>query len=91
MPEFISLFRRKSPDIQPNHVEGITSDGRVVLRDRRGTRKAEVPNVNLKSETLGDDPRAIYKPTDAKHVDAAKANLRRASRIVTAQSCRSAV
>ena len=45
----------------------------MVLRDGRGTLKAEIPNVGLKSETLGNDPLAIYKPTGAKHVDAAKA------------------
>jgi HK97 family phage portal protein len=45
----------------------------VVLRDRRGTAKAEIPNVDLKSHGMGDDPLAIYRPTGAKHVDAAKA------------------
>jgi len=43
-----------------------------VLRDRRGTSKAEIPDVDFKSETLGD-PLATYKPTGAKHVDAARA------------------
>jgi hypothetical protein len=35
--------------------------------------KAEIPEVNLRSETLGSDPMAIYKPSGAKIVDAAKA------------------
>jgi hypothetical protein len=30
--------------------------------------KAEIPNVELKPETLGDDPLAIYKSTGAKDV-----------------------
>jgi HK97 family phage portal protein len=76
MPEFLrpvaQFFSRK--DTAPvNRYEGFTERGEVVLRDRRGTRKAEIPEVNLKSETLGDDPLAIYKPIGAKHVDAAKA------------------
>lgn len=53
--------------------EDFTKDGRVVLRDRRGTAKAEIPNLDQKSETLSSDPLAIYKPTGAKSVDAAKA------------------
>jgi HK97 family phage portal protein len=79
MPEFISrIFTRAAPQsssgtIPVNRFEGITSDGRVVMRDRRGTRKAEIPNTDLKSETLSNDPLAIYKPDGAKHIDAAKA------------------
>ena len=56
-----------------NRYEGFNDRGEVILRDRRGTRKAEIPDVDLKSETLGSDPLAIYKPTGAKTVDAAKA------------------
>lgn len=56
-----------------NAYEGFTSAGQVVLRDRRGTRRAEVPEADLKSETLGNDPLAIYKPSGAKQVDPAKA------------------
>lgn len=55
-----------------NRFEGFQSNGAVVVRDRRGTVKAEIPNVSEKSETLGDNL-AIYKPTGAKRVDAAKA------------------
>src|SRR5260221_12498913 len=79
MPEFFNriLVRSANPssttNLPLNRYEGFQSDGAVVLRDRRGTRKAEIPEVSLKSETLGDDPLAIYKPTGAKHVDAAKA------------------
>ncbi len=78
MPEFLNGVRRfltvdQKDTIPVNHFEGITGDGRVVLRDRRGTVKAEVPEVTFKSETLSDDPLAIYKPTGAKHVDASKA------------------
>lgn len=56
-----------------NRYEGFTPTGAVVLRDRRGTRRAEIPSVSEKGVTLGDDPLAIYKPTGAKSVDAAKA------------------
>ena len=57
MPEFLShIFTRTSnphsTTTQPSHrFEGFTEDGRVVLRDCRGTKKAEIPNVDLKSET----------------------------------------
>jgi hypothetical protein len=75
LPQFIT--RTASPhstSTTPTHTyEGFTEDGRVVLRDRRGTAKAEIPNVDLKSETLGSDPLAIYKPTGSKNVDPAKA------------------
>jgi hypothetical protein len=61
MPEFLSRFFPSQRSTAPvNRFEGFTGDGRVVLRDRRNTRKAEIPNVSLKSETLGDDPPAIY-------------------------------
>jgi len=74
MPRFLRAIGLGRKDTAPvNRYEGFTDRGEVVLRDRRGTRKAEVPEVNLKSEALGDDPLAIYKPTGAKHVDAAKA------------------
>src|SRR5690348_12347922 len=78
MPEFISRIftRTANPSsggtLPVNRFEGITSDGRVVVRDRRGTRRAEIPTADLKSYG-GDDPLAIYKPTGAKSVDAAKA------------------
>jgi hypothetical protein len=76
MPE---AFRRiftlgSTKDTAPvNSYEGFTGRGEVVLRDRRGTVKAEIPDVSTKSSTLGDDPLAIYKPSGAKAVDAAKA------------------
>jgi hypothetical protein len=64
MPRFFSriLDRVSAEDTTPvNTFTGITADGRVLLRDRRGTRKAEIPNVETKSETLSTDPLAIYK------------------------------
>jgi len=70
--EFNGRFGRK--DTAPlTRFEGFTSEGVIVLRDRRGTRKAETPDVDTKSSTLSSDPLAIYKPDGAKHVDAAKA------------------
>jgi HK97 family phage portal protein len=56
-----------------NTYEGFQGNGAVVLRDRRGTRKAEIPDADAKGFSGGDDPLAIYKPTGAKSVDAAKA------------------
>src|ERR1700728_391423 len=55
-----------------NRFEGFTASGAVVLRDRRGTRKAEIPTADEKSFG-GSDALAIYRPTGAKTVDAAKA------------------
>src|ERR1700730_10250490 len=56
MPEFFKRFLASQKDTLPvNHYEGFNDNGAVVLRDRRGTRKAEIPNVDLKSETLGDE------------------------------------
>jgi hypothetical protein len=70
--EFNDRFSRKDTG-SVNEIVGFQSSGAVVLRDRRGTLKAEIPNVREKAETLSDDPLAIYKPSGAKHVDAAKA------------------
>jgi hypothetical protein len=66
MPRFLSgiFTRTQNPHTtttEPLHrYEGFTPDGRIVLSDRRGTRKAEIPDVSTKSETLSDDPLAIY-------------------------------
>jgi hypothetical protein len=76
MPRYIDLIRNGSTkDTLPvNRYEGFQANGAVVLRDRRNTSKAaEIPDIDLKSETLGSDPLAIYKPTGAKSVDASKA------------------
>jgi HK97 family phage portal protein len=79
MPRFISnIFSRttnpNTSETAPlNRYEGFNSNGAIILRDRRGTLKAEIPDVDIKSMGMGDDPLAIYKPTGAKHVDAAKA------------------
>jgi hypothetical protein len=66
MPRFfnciIDSVSRKDT-IPVNSYEGFDATGRVVLRDRRGTRKAEIPDVDLKSGDMGSDPLAIYKPT----------------------------
>ena len=68
--EFKSRLGQK--DTAPtNRLEGFQSDGAIVLRDRRGSAKAEIPEVSEKS--FGDDPLSIYKPTGAKSVSAAKA------------------
>src|ERR1700704_1076210 len=77
MPQFLrAIADRWEKNTQPlNRYEGFKQDGAVILRDRRGTAKAEIPNVSEKANggTLSDDPLAIYKPTGAKAVDAAKA------------------
>jgi hypothetical protein len=51
MSHFFSriLDRVSAEDTTPvNTFTGITADGRVLLRDRPGTRKAEIPNVETK-------------------------------------------
>src|SRR5690348_13577117 len=79
MPEFLNrILSRAAPPssggVAPvNTFEGFQSNGAIVLRDRRGKRKAEIPDVDEKSLTLGSDALAIYKPSGAKSVDAAKA------------------
>jgi HK97 family phage portal protein len=57
---------------QMRRVDGFTGDGRVVVTDARGTTKAEFPTSEI-TKSIGDDPLAIYKPTGAKSVSAAKA------------------
>lgn len=78
MPRFLSaIIKAANPHTSvtsPAHAyRGFTEDGRVILEDRRGTQKAEIPDADEKSLTLGSDPLAIYKPTGSKGVDAAKA------------------
>lgn len=64
--------RLSQKDTAPvNSYEGFQANGAVVLRDRRGTAKAEIPEVDEKG--FGGDPLAIYKPTGAKAVSPAKA------------------
>ncbi|HEX3861285.1 MAG TPA: phage portal protein [Stellaceae bacterium] len=78
MPRFTNFVReffgaeQKNAD-RVNRYEGFQSDGAIVLQDSRGTRKAEIPAAETKSAVVGDNPLAIYKPTGAKSVDAAKA------------------
>jgi hypothetical protein len=55
-----------------NRYEGFQDNGAIVLRDRRGTAKADFPDAEEKGFSAGD-PMAIYKPTGAKQVSAAKA------------------
>jgi len=50
-----------------NSYEGFTGSGAIVLRDRRGTSKAEVPEIAEKGFD-GGNPLAIYKSTGAKAV-----------------------
>jgi hypothetical protein len=47
---------------------GFQSNGAVVLRNRRSTLKAEIPNLSEKAETLGNGPLTIYKPLGSKRV-----------------------
>jgi hypothetical protein len=66
MPEFLTRARdfltgNQKDTLPVNRYEGFTANGAIVLRDRRGTSKAEIPDIDLKSETLGSDPLAIYK------------------------------
>jgi len=70
--EFNSRFRQKET-VPVNTFEGFQANGTVVLRDRRGTIKAGIPNAEGKGFSGSSDPLAIYKPTGAKEVDAANA------------------
>jgi len=79
MPDFFTRARDfltgNQKDTAPvNRYEGFTANGAVVLRDRRGTSKAEIPDVSEKGmHGMGDDPMAIYRPSGAKSIDASKA------------------
>src|ERR1700722_15288809 len=65
--------RLSQKDTAPvNSFEGYQSNGAIVVRDRRGTAKAEIPEVTEKGFG-GGDPLAIYKPTGAKSVSPQKA------------------
>ncbi len=70
--EFNERFNRKDT-LSVNIYGGFNSRGEVIVRDRRGTLKAELPNTDERSLTLGNDPLAICKPSGAKTIDAAKA------------------
>src|SRR3984893_4513766 len=89
MPEFFKRFLASQKDTLPvNHYEGFNDNGAVVLRDRRGTRKAEIPNVDLKSETLGDE-RSLRRAL-SEYVDHFHAERKRCSRSVPSScSCAS--
>jgi hypothetical protein len=79
MPRFLQriLTRTANPNtsdsLPVNRYEGFQQNGAVVVRDRRGTLKAEIPDVDTKAFGMGTDPLAIYRPSSAKSVDAAKA------------------
>jgi hypothetical protein len=79
MPDFLRAIgdefksRLGQKDTAPvNRYEGFQGNGADVLRDRRGTSKAEIPDVDEKG-FAGSDPLAIYKPTGAKTVSASRA------------------
>ena len=67
-----SIFDGAEVKEQPRRVQGFKDNGAIVVSDERGKSKAEFARSE-KAETMGDDPLAIYKPTGAKAVDAAKA------------------
>ena len=78
MPKFLGqIFKTGSPHsttmMPANRYEGFKDTGGVVLRDRRGTAKAEIPDADFKSIGMGDNPLALYKPSTAKADNAAKA------------------
>ncbi len=70
--EFKSRLTQKNAT-SGNEYLGFQPNGAVVLRDRRGTVKAEIPDIDSKGYSGGDDPLAIYKPAGAKHINPAKA------------------
>lgn len=78
MPRFLSsIFTRAAnphtTSTQPvNRYAGFTPEGRVVVQDRRGSKKAGIPDAEEKGFD-GASSLAIYRPSGAKQVDAAKA------------------
>ena len=70
MAWYDKLFTKSAEGGGERKFDGFTSEGGIKVTDSRGRSKID---ISEKSETLGDDPLAIYKPTGAKHVDAAKA------------------
>jgi hypothetical protein len=52
----------------------IHGDGRIVLRDRRGTSRAQIPDTETTGTSVDSgDPVAIYKPIGVATIDLAKA------------------
>jgi hypothetical protein len=65
----ILSFHPDRKDTAPvNRYKGFQGNGAVVLRDRLGTQKAAIPDVDTKGIGLSTDPLAIDKPTGAKTV-----------------------
>jgi len=59
--EIQTRFRRKET-APVNRYEGFTERGEIVLRDRRSTVKAEIPNVDLKAEEPRRRPASNLPP-----------------------------
>src|SRR3982074_2195729 len=55
-----------------NRYSGFNDTG-IVVTDRRGTKRVGVPDAEEKAFGMGSDPLAIYRPSGAKTVNAAKA------------------
>lgn len=73
MPEFITRWLPNTKSELPvNRYSGFNNNG-VIVTDRRGTKRTEMPEVGEKAYGMGSDPLAIYKPAGAKTVSAAKA------------------
>jgi hypothetical protein len=79
MPKWISETYQKiaNPNFggsaPVNRYQGFSEDGRIILADRRGTQKAGIPDAEEKAYGMGTDPLAIYRPSGAKTINAAKA------------------
>jgi hypothetical protein len=69
MPAFLSRIIERAVNPHSTTTQPRTATRALRRKDAlcfataRGTTKAEIPNVDLKSETHGHDPLAIYKPT----------------------------
>src|ERR1700712_3853658 len=79
MPRWISNALEKiapNPNLSGtapvNRYSGFTDAG-IIITDRRGTKRVGAPDVDEKAFGMGSDPLAIYRPTGAKTVNAAKA------------------
>ena len=67
MPRFIDWIRNGSTkDTAPiNRYEGFTSNGAVVLCDRRETSKAEIPDIDTKFEQWVAESGGIEPPASS--------------------------
>jgi HK97 family phage portal protein len=73
MPDFIQRWLPNNKNTLPvNRYSGFNNNG-IIITDRRGTKRTEMPETAEKAFGMGSDPLAIYRPAGAKTINAAKA------------------